>query len=151
MTSSRPRYMDTYIGDLVLKWASRLNAALYRRNDGDGRGGTVQGIPVALLVTKGRKTGESRTSPLYFLCDDDKVIFVASKGGSDEHPMWYLNLRANPRVNVQVKSETRALVARDATEDERDRYWPQLIDMYPAYRDYQSWTDREIPIVVCEP
>jgi deazaflavin-dependent oxidoreductase (nitroreductase family) len=90
-------------------------------------------------------------SPLLFLRDGDRVILVASKGGSEKNPMWYLNLRANPEVQVQIKKELLDLTARDATDEERARYWPQLVKMYPSFDDYQSWTDRKIPIVVCEP
>jgi deazaflavin-dependent oxidoreductase (nitroreductase family) len=114
-------------------------------------GGTFGKAPVALLTTIGRKTGEPRISPLLFLRDGERVILVASRGGSDKHPMWYLNLRANPKVQVQIKDEVLALTARLATDDERSRYWAELIAMYPTFDDYRSWTDRVIPIVVCEP
>ena len=137
--------------DFFLKWMSRINTFLYRRSGGEGLGGTVQNIPVALLTTTGRKTGEPRVSPLYFLRDGDRVIVAASKGGAAKNPMWYLNLKANPKVQVQIKKEVLDLTARDATDDERAKYWPQLVDMYPTYDDYQSWTDRTIPIVVCDP
>jgi deazaflavin-dependent oxidoreductase (nitroreductase family) len=137
--------------DFALKWISRVNTFLYQRSGGEGLGGTVQKIPVALLTTTGRKTGEPRVTPLYFLRDGDRVIVAASKGGSPKHPMWYLNLKANPKVHVQIKKEELTLTARDATDDERAKYWPQLVRMYPDYEDYQSWTDRTIPIVICDP
>lgn len=150
MAGSRPKYMDTAVGDFVIKWMSRINTFFYRRNDGEGLGGNFQGIPVALLTTTGRKSGEPRISPLYFHHDGDRVIVAASKGGSDKHPMWYLNLKADPKVSVQIKDETLQLTARDATEEERNLYWPKLVDMYPTYEDYQSWTVRKIPLVVFE-
>jgi deazaflavin-dependent oxidoreductase (nitroreductase family) len=149
--AGRPKYMDTAFGDFAVKWMSRINTFFYRRNNGSGLGGNFQGIPVALLTTTGRKTGEPRISPLYFHRDGDKIIVAASKGGSDKHPMWYLNLKADPKVSVQVKEEALRLTARDATPEERDLYWPQLVAMYPTYEDYQSWTERKIPLVVCEP
>ena len=65
--------------------------------------------------------------------------------------MWYLNLKANPKVSVQIKDEVLQLQARDATDDERGEYWPKLTAMYPTFDDYQSWTDRVIPIVICDP
>ena len=151
MPNSRPKYMDTAFGDFAVKWMSRINTFFYRRNKGQGLGGTFQNIPVALLTTIGRKTGEPRVSPLYFHRDGDRVIVAASKGGSDKHPMWYLNLRSNPKVTVEIKDEKLVLTARDATENERNRYWPKLVAMYPTYEDYQSWTERKIPLVVCEP
>ena len=151
MPKSPPRFHDTPYVDFLIKWMSRLNTLMYRRNGGEGIGCTFQNIPVALLTTTGRKTGEPRVSPLYFLRDGDRVIVAASKGGSAKNPMWYLNLKANPKVQVQNKKEVLDLTARDANDEERERYWPQLVDMYPSYDDYQSWTDRTIPIVVCDP
>ncbi|GAB3218639.1 nitroreductase family deazaflavin-dependent oxidoreductase [Mycolicibacterium hippocampi] len=151
MANSRPKYMDTAVGDFLVKWVSRLNTFFYRRGNGKGLGTTIGGIPVALLITTGRKTGQPRTSPLYFLRDGDTVVFAASKGGSDKHPMWYLNLKAEPKVKVQIKDETLDLVAREATDDERNHYWPELVAMYPSYDEYQSWTERKIPLVICEP
>jgi deazaflavin-dependent oxidoreductase (nitroreductase family) len=143
--------MDTAFGDFAVKWMSRINTFMYKRNKGEGLGGNFQGIPVALLTTTGRKSGEPRDSPLYFHRDGDKVIVAASKGGSDKNPMWYLNLKADPKVKVQIKDEVMHLTAREATVEERAIYWPKLVEMYPTYDDYQSWTDRVIPLVVCEP
>ncbi len=151
MPKSPPRFMNTPYADFFIKWMSRINTWMYRRGGGEGLGGTFQKIPVALLTTTGRKTGQPRVSPLYFLRDGDRVILAASKGGAEKNPMWYLNLKANPKVQVQIKREVLDLNARDATDEERQKYWPQLVDMYPTYEDYQSWTDRTIPIVVCEP
>lgn len=151
MPNSRPKYMDTAMGDFVIKTMSRLNTFFYKRNNGQGLGGTFQNIPVALLTTTGRKSGEPRISPLYFHRDGDTVVVAASRGGSDKNPMWYLNLKADPKVQVQIKKEVLDLTARDATEEERAKYWPKLVEMYPTYNDYQSWTDRVIPLVVCEP
>jgi F420H(2)-dependent quinone reductase len=151
MANSRPKYMDTAYADFFIKWMSRINTFFYRRSNGSGFGSDFQGIPVALLATTGRKTGEPRVSPLYFHRDGDKVIVAASKGGSDKNPMWYLNLKADPKVKVQIKDEILDLTAREATEDERNLYWPKLVEMYPTYDDYQSWTERKIPLVVCEP
>lgn len=151
MPKRRPRFMDTKPANFFIKWMSKINTYMYRRSDGEGFGGNFQGIPVALLTTTGRKTGQPRVSPLYFVRDGDKVVVAASKGGSDKNPMWYLNLKANPKVQVQIKREVLDLTAHIANDEERERYWPQLVQMYPTYDDYQSWTDRVIPLVVCEP
>ncbi len=147
----RPRYLNSPLLDIFLKWMSRINTFMYRRGGGEGLGTTFQKIPVALLTTTGRKTGQPRVSPLYFLRDGDRVIVAASRSGTDKNPMWYLNLKANPKVSVQIRKEVLDLTARDATDEERANYWPQLVKMYPTYEDYQSWTDRVIPLVVCEP
>jgi F420H(2)-dependent quinone reductase len=150
MPKSPPRNLNSPYADFFTKWMSRSNTWLYRVTGGK-LGGTVQKAPVALLTTTGRKTGQPRVSPLLYMRDGDRVIVAASKGGSDKNPMWYLNLKANPKVQVQIKKEVLDLTARDATDEERAKYWPQLVAMYPTYDDYQSWTDRVIPLVVCEP
>ena len=148
---SRPLYLRLPFTDFFTKWMSRLNTYMYRRGGGEGLGGTFQNIPVALLTTTGRKTGEPRVSPLLYLREGDRVILVASRGGSDKNPLWYLNLKANPKVSVQIKDEVLQLQARDATEAERAEYWPKLDAMYPSFDDYRSWTDRVIPVVICDP
>jgi deazaflavin-dependent oxidoreductase (nitroreductase family) len=136
---------------VLIKWMSRLNTAAYKVSGGRVGGTFLQGAPVALLTTIGRKSGEPRVSPLLFLRDGNRIVLVASQGGRTKNPMWYLNLKANPQVTVQVKKEVLRLTARDATEDERAHYWPQLVSMYSSFDDYQSWTDRVIPIVICDP
>ncbi len=86
-----------------------------------------------------------------YLRDGDRVILPASFGGRDEHPLWYLNLKENPEVQVQIRAQRLSLVARDATESERAHYWPELTRIYPRYRKYREAADRVIPLVVCEP
>jgi len=136
---------------------SKINVVLYRRTSGrlgsKWRVGSAfpRGLPVCLLTTTGRKSGEPRISPLLFLEDGDRIILVASQGGLPKHPMWYLNLRANPQVTVQVKSRIRPMTAQVADPGERARLWPRLVDMYADFDNYQAWTDRTIPVVVCTP
>jgi F420H(2)-dependent quinone reductase len=115
---SRPRYMDLVFADPSIKWMSRINTFFYRRGGGEGLGSTFQKIPVALLTTTGRKSGQPRVSPLYFLRDGDRVVVAASKGGAANNPMWYLNLKADPKVSVQIKKEVVDLTARDATDED---------------------------------
>ncbi|HZU47176.1 MAG TPA: nitroreductase family deazaflavin-dependent oxidoreductase [Mycobacterium sp.] len=146
-----PRALNSAGTGVVIKWMSRINTWLYKATGGRIGGKFLQGAPVALLTTTGRKTGQPRVSPLLYLRDGDRVIVVASHGGREKNPMWYLNLKANPQVQVQIKKEVLNLTARDATEEERAKYWPQLVKMYSSYEDYRSWTDRTIPIVICEP
>jgi F420H(2)-dependent quinone reductase len=133
-----------------IKWMGKGNTWIYRLSSGR-LGGKIQNAPVALLTTTGRKTGEPRVSPLLYLREGNRVILVASRGGSDKHPLWYLNLKANPQVSVQIKDEVLRLQARDATEQEREQYWPKLDVMYPSFGDYRSWTDRVIPILLSDP
>ena len=102
-----------------LKWLGRANTWIYRRTNGK-LGGTMQKSPVALLTTTGRKTGQRRVSPLLYLREGDRVILGASRVGSDKHPLWYLNLKANPEVSVQIKGEVLATAC--ARRDGRGAY-----------------------------
>jgi deazaflavin-dependent oxidoreductase (nitroreductase family) len=135
---------------LTLKYFARGHIWVYRRTNGR-LGSRLLWFPTALLTTTGRKSGEPRTTPTLYLRDGDRVILPASFGGRAENPVWYLNLKANPEVEVQIRGEHLPLVARDASDEERKRYWPPLIRMYPPYRGYREATDRVIPLVVCEP
>jgi F420H(2)-dependent quinone reductase len=146
----KPKRLNDPRATFFIKWMSRINTWLYRSTNGK-LGSTFQKSPVALLTTTGRKTGEKRVSPLIYLRDGERVIVVASRGGTDKHPLWYLNLKADPKVSVQIKEEVLQLRARDATAEERAQYWPRLVELYPPYADYQSWTERTIPVVICEP
>ncbi|MDG3011490.1 nitroreductase family deazaflavin-dependent oxidoreductase [Rhodococcus sp. D2-41] len=136
---------------------SRANVRLYRatggRIGGKWRIGSAfrSPVPVCLLTTTGRKSGEPRISPLLYLPDGDSVVVVASQGGLPKNPMWYLNIRANAEVTVQTGSTVRPMRARVAEPDERAALWPRLVELYADFENYQSWTDREIPVVVCEP
>lgn len=151
MPSSPPKGLNSPRTKTIIKWMSRTNTWLYKKTDGRIGGKFLKGAPVALLTTTGRKSGEPRVSPLLYLREGDRVILVASQGGAATNPMWYLNLKANPKVSVQIKDETLHLTARDANEAERTAYWPKLTAMYSSFDDYQSWTDRVIPIVICDP
>jgi len=150
MPAERPKGLDSPSTKVIMKWMSRAQTALYKASDGKLGGKFLKGAAVALLTTTGRKTGEPRVSPLLYLRDGGRVILVASQGGAAKNPMWYLNLKANPKVSIQIKDEVLALTARDATEAERTEYWPKLVEMYSSFDDYQSWTDRVIPVVICE-
>jgi len=104
----------------------------------------------ALITTTGRTTGQQRTIPTLYLRDGDRVVLPASFGGRADHPAWYRNLKSDPEVHIQIRAEHLDLLARDASGDERNRYWPKLIKMYPPYRGYREAADRVIPLVVCE-
>jgi deazaflavin-dependent oxidoreductase (nitroreductase family) len=106
--------------------------------------------PILLLTTRGHKSGQSRTTPLIFVREGEKLAIVASKGGAPEHPDWYLNLQAEPRVRLQVKGDVFDATARTADGAERARLWDQAVKAWPQYADYQQLTDRKIPVVVLE-
>ena len=135
---------------LVMKYFARAHIRVYQRTNGR-IGAKLLWFPAALITTTGRRSGRPRTTPTLYLDDGNRVILPASFGGRDSDPAWYLNLESNPEVHVQIRSRHLDLRARDATEDERKRYWPRLIKMYPPYRGYRRAADRVIPMVVCEP
>ena len=149
--ASPSRGLNSPQSKYIIKRMSRIQATVYKRTDGKLGGKFLKGAAVALLTTTGRKTGEPRVSPLLYLREGDRVILVASQGGAANNPMWYLNLKANPKVTIQIKDQVLHLTARDATEAEKAEYWPKLVAMYSSFDDYQSWTDRVIPVVICDP
>lgn len=121
----------------------------YRATDGE-EGHEWRGTIVLLLTTTGRKSGEPRTMPLIYQPDGDNYVIVASKGGWPNHPLWYLNLVADPNVEVQVKGDRFKARARTAEGEERERLWKLMTATWPQYDEYQAKTDREIPVVVLE-
>ena len=121
----------------------------YRETGGEV-GHDWQGTQTLLLTTTGRKSGELRELPLIYAPWEDTFLIVASNGGNDKPPAWYVNLRENPDVEVQVKDDRFKATARDATPEEKAEMWPTMTSEWPAYDDYQKKTDREIPIVVLE-
>jgi deazaflavin-dependent oxidoreductase (nitroreductase family) len=137
--------------DTMMKFVNVIHRTLY--NASGGRiAGKGYGMPVLALTTTGRKSGQPRTvmltSPLQ---DGDKVVIVASKGGDDRNPEWYLNLKANPKVEVKLGNKTNPMVAHIAEGAERTDLWQRLTADHKNYADYQTKTDREIPVVVLEP
>jgi deazaflavin-dependent oxidoreductase (nitroreductase family) len=108
------------------------------------------GVPCLILWTTGRTSGEQRAHPLIYGARGDDVVVVASKGGAPEHPGWYLNLAANPDVEVQVGADRYTGRARTAEGDERAELWGLMAGIWPDYDDYQTKTDRKIPVVVIE-
>jgi len=115
-------------------------------------GWTLGSMPVVELHTVGRTTGKRRsamlTAPVY---GDGRYVLVASKGGAPRHPAWYLNLLANPDVELTVADRTFPMRARTASVQERAELWPRIIAEYPGYAGYQRRTTRQIPVIICEP
>ncbi|OLT08349.1 hypothetical protein BJF90_12735 [Pseudonocardia sp. CNS-004] len=130
---------------------ARLNRALFRWSDGRV-GGTFRGAPVLLLDHVGRRSGAARTNPLIYLADDQNLVIVASKGGTDTHPAWFHNLMSMATTEVELVGGVRRRVRpRVAEGAERERLWTRLVQIYRPYADYATYTDREIPVVVLEP
>lgn len=121
----------------------------YQETDG-AEGHEWQGTTVLILTTTGRHSRRPRSTPLIYGRDGDTYVVVASKGGADEHPSWYLNLETDPRVEVQVLGDRFRARARTATAEEKPRLWQAAVERWPAYADYQRITARDIPVVVLE-
>jgi len=153
----KPKGLDSPLVPHFIKVMSRTNVALYRLTGGRVGAkwrvgsGFRKPVPIALVTHTGRKSGRQRTTPLLYLPDGDRLVVVASQGGLPGNPQWYLNVRVNPGVTVQVGRVVRSMTARTATEAERDRLWPRLVDLYADFASYQSWTERIIPVAILEP
>jgi deazaflavin-dependent oxidoreductase (nitroreductase family) len=137
--------------DVAARGITGFHHALLRLSGGKV-GGSLAGMPVVVLETVGRKSGEPRQTMLTApVLDGETVVLVASYGGDDRHPAWYLNLTANPDVHVTLHGERRAMRARTATAEEKAAYWPRIVAAYKGYAGYQRKTDRDIPVVLLTP
>jgi deazaflavin-dependent oxidoreductase (nitroreductase family) len=134
-----------------IHFVTRLHAAIFTATGGRvlGRAG---GMPVLMLTTTGRKSGRKQTcmltSPVQL---GEELVLVASYGGSDRHPAWFLNLRDQPMVDVVSSSWRGPMRARVASQDEKGKLWPRVIAAYQSYAGYQQKTRRDIPLVILEP
>jgi len=138
--------------DLFLKSMNLVHRVVLKLSGGR-LGWKAMKMPVLELTTTGRKSGEPRsvmlTSPVQ---EGDTIVIVASRGGGDNHPAWFLNLRDKPEVEVKYQGKAQQpMVATIAAEEERTRLWPQITEAYKGYADYQTRTDREIPVVLLTP
>lgn len=143
--------MKNALIDTGFKIANVVHRNLFEATKGR-LGGTVAGMPALILETTGRKSGARRSSMLTAPIEEDgDIVLVASKGGDDRHPAWYLNLKANPDVTITMGGRTFAAVAREVTGDEKDALWPRIVERYKGYAGYKQRTDRDIPVIVCTP
>ncbi|WP_034268377.1 nitroreductase family deazaflavin-dependent oxidoreductase [Haloechinothrix halophila] len=123
----------------------------YEETDGEEGHIWLNGVPCLVLTTTGRKTGKERKFALIYQEHDGDYVVVASKGGAENHPDWYLNLVDNPDVTVQVGADKFSAKARTASGEERAALWSKMAAVWPDYDKYQAKTEREIPVVVLEP
>lgn len=139
---------DQDVTDSPTPWvAEHINR--YLSTDG-ADGHEWGGVPTLLLTTKGRKSGVLRRSALIYGRDGDRILIVASKGGSPTPPAWYLNLSSNPEVEVQIGADKFDARARTASAAEKPALWQAMAEIWPAYNDYQAKTSREIPVIILE-
>ena len=122
----------------------------YIETDGEEGHDWRRGAPILLLTTTGRKSGRKITKPLIYQPHGDDYLVVASKGGAPRPPAWYLNLEANPEVEVQVRADRFKARARAATPEEKPELWQRMVAVWPDYDEYQKRTDRPIPVVILE-
>jgi deazaflavin-dependent oxidoreductase (nitroreductase family) len=126
------------------------HVASYLETDGETGYLWKNGTTILLLFTRGRKSGEERINPLIFQPHGDEFLIVASRGGTDLPPGWFLNLEAEPDVEIQVKGERFPVRARVASAEEKPERWAKMAAVWPDYDDYQERTSREIPVVILE-
>lgn len=122
----------------------------YLATDGED-GAEWESAQVIILSTVGRRSGKLRRTPLIRVKHGDDYLVVASMGGAPSHPVWYLNLQANPDVTVQDRADVHELRARTASAEEKAALWPFAVEAWPDYATYQASTERDIPLVICEP
>jgi deazaflavin-dependent oxidoreductase (nitroreductase family) len=127
----------------------REHVKRYQETDG-AEGHDWMGTTVLLLTTKGRRTGKPYTTPLIYQEDRGNPVVVASYGGAPENPQWYRNLEANPEVQVQIRGDKFTARARTATPEEKPSLWKKMAAVWPDYDEYQTKTDRDIPVVILE-
>ncbi|MGC4764152.1 nitroreductase family deazaflavin-dependent oxidoreductase [Micromonospora sp. DT46] len=140
--------MGETIQDSPVEWVAS-HVQRYLETDG-ADGGKFHGYDSLLLTTRGRRSGTLRRTALIYGRDGDRYLLVASNGGAARHPYWYLNLCADPKVEVQVGAEKFRGTARTATAEERPRLWQVMTEVFPTYARYQKETEREIPVIVVE-
>lgn len=130
----------------TIRLIGRLHAWLWRLT----RGRFIAGIgaaPLLLLTTKGHKTGRLRTTPVLYLEDGSELIVVASFGGNDMHPAWYLNLKEYPEAELVIRGQRWRVSAQEISIDQKKLIWPRLVKSYPQFDVYQQRTSREIPLL----
>jgi deazaflavin-dependent oxidoreductase (nitroreductase family) len=142
--------LQQFLADISLKTMNRVHRAVVHLSGGHVLGSAL-GMPVVELHTVGRKSGRPRSTMLTApVIDGDRVVLVASKGGDDRDPDWYLNLLAHPEVELTMGGRCRPVRARRASPQEKEELWPRVA-AYQGYASYQRRTDRDIPLVICEP
>jgi deazaflavin-dependent oxidoreductase (nitroreductase family) len=131
-------------------WVGRTHRWVFEKTGGRV-GSKLGGVPMLLLSTRGRRSGEWRTTPLAYMPDDERCVVLASNNGQDHHPAWWLNLEKDPNATVQLRGRAVEVVCRRATRAERDALWPRMVATNPTWQRYPERTTRDIPVVLLEP
>ena len=157
-TTEPPKGLDSALTKKIIKAASKAHVGVFKLTNGHigskwrVGAGFKKPAPTLLLEHTGRKSGKVFTTPVLFLTDSANLVIVASQGGMPKNPQWFANLVEHPDTKVHLRGERgRPVRARVATPTEKAALWPRLVDMYADYDKYQTWTDREIPVVILEP
>ncbi len=136
---------------VIMRWATRLQVAVFRATKGRMMNKFIGGYPVCIVTTTGAKTGKTRRIALIHLPHGDNKLLVASQGGMPKNPVWYYNIKAHPDIEIMVGGEEKRYRARQVSDDEKAALWPHLLSLYPDFDEYQARTDRNIPVFSCEP
>ena len=143
--------MSQYIPNPI-SWVAE-QVELYERTNG-AEGTTLRdtGLPCIIVTNMGNKSGAVRKTPLLRVVDGENYVFVASWGGAPKHPVWYYNLKADPKVEIRDIDKVQTMTVREVTDEtEKNRLWEIAVQAYPPYHDYQEKTDRVIPVFIAEP
>ena len=157
MGEEQPRFPRAASWFASHKWGRRLSVVFFTPLDRlvyrltKGRRGLSPPKTVLLLTTTGRKTGQPRQVPVLYLRDGDRMWVMASNYGQPRHPAWSSNLLAHPDAAVQVAGDERPVRARLASPEEKKELWPRLLELYPAWKAYAEWTDRDFRLFCLEP
>jgi deazaflavin-dependent oxidoreductase (nitroreductase family) len=143
--------LQQHLADIGFKTVTQVHRSIVHVTGGRVLS-SVAGMPVVDLHTVGRKSGLPRSTMLTApLIDGDRIVLVASKGGDDRDPDWYRNLVAHPEIELTMAGRRRPMRARPASQEEKAELWPRVVAAYQGYGGYQRRTDRDIPLVICEP
>jgi deazaflavin-dependent oxidoreductase (nitroreductase family) len=143
---------DNRILRAMIRAVAPLHRRLYRATGGRlGRNWANDRMPVLLLTTTGRRTGQARTWPVGYMQDGQDYVIVASNGGLPKHPAWFLNLQTTPRATIEVGAARREVLARIAEGTERERLWARIVEHFPNFATYQAGVTRQLPVVVLRP
>lgn len=139
---------------MISKWIFKqfilFQIFMYRRSGGKTLG-RLRGMPILLLTTVGRKTGKQHITPVMYIRDGNNYVITASNAGEAKHPLWFLNLQANPQTKIEVDGMTRSVRAHQASPEKKGRLWPQLVAQAPFFEEYRQKTTRDIPMVILQP